>query len=85
MRASNHHTVQGSRMLRDVDTDSSYFEYCSIVCLQPSLGTVEGLGLGNTTFHYSSSNRGERLLKHSQMKILEEYQEYNIFLLNELE
>lgn len=61
-------------MLRDVDADSSYFEYSSIVCLQPSLGTVEGLGLGNTTFHHGSSNRGGKLLEHSQMKNLEIYQ-----------
>lgn len=68
MRTSNHHAVQGGRVLRNVDTDGTYFEHSCIVCLQPPLGTVEGLGLGNTTFHYSSTNRGGEPLQYSKTK-----------------
>lgn len=52
-------------MLGNVDADSSDFEHGRVVGLQPSLGTVEGLGLGDTTFHYSSIKR-RGPLKHSQ-------------------
>lgn len=38
-----------------------------IVSLQSS-GTVEGLRLGNTTFHYSSINREGGSLKYGQIK-----------------
>lgn len=55
-------------MLGNVDADSSYFEHGSIVSLQPSLSTVKGLWLGNTTFHYSSINKEGGALKDSQVK-----------------
>lgn len=55
-------------MLGYVDADSSHFEHGGIVSLQPSLGTVEGLGLGNATFHYSSINRERGSFKYGQTK-----------------
>ena len=68
MRTSNHHAVQGGRVLGNIDADSSYFEHGGIVSLQSPLGTVQGLGLGNTTFHYSSINREGGSLKYGQTK-----------------
>ena len=60
--------MQGGRVLGNIDADSSYFEHSGIVSLQSPLGTVEGLRLGNTTFHYSSINREGGSLKYGQIK-----------------
>ena len=49
-------------MLGNIDADSSYFEHGGIVSLQSPLGTVEGLGLGNTTFHLPLSSLSQRHL-----------------------
>lgn len=64
MRAAHHHAVQRGGVLRDVDADGSNFDYSSIVCFQPSLGTIQGLGFGNTAFHNSSNREGNRIYLH---------------------
>lgn len=61
MRAAHHHAVQRGRVLWNVDADGSNFDHSSIVCFQPSLGTIQGLGFGNTAFHYSSKRKGKRI------------------------
>lgn len=64
MRTAHHHAVQRGRVLRNVDADGSDFDHSSVVCFQPSLGTVQGLGFGNTAFHDSSNRKGNRLYLH---------------------
>lgn len=54
MRAADHHAVEGSRVLRDVDQDCSHFKHSSVVGLQTTLGAVECLGLGDVAFHHCS-------------------------------
>lgn len=57
--AADHHAVQSSRMLGDVNHDGSHFEDSSIVGLQPALGTVQCLRLGNVTFDHRSETESE--------------------------
>lgn len=58
MRAAHHHAVQCGGMLGNVDADGSNLDHSSIVCFQPSLGAIQGLGFGNAAFHHSSNRKG---------------------------
>lgn len=64
MRTAHHHAVQRGRVLRNVDADGSNFDHSSVVCFQPSLGTIQGLGFGNTAFHDGSNRKGSRIYLH---------------------
>lgn len=54
--AAHHHAVQRGRMLGDVDHDGSHFEDGSVVGLQPTLGAVQGLRLGDVALDHRSEN-----------------------------
>lgn len=61
MRTAHHHAVQRGGVLRNVDADGSNFDHGSVVCFQPSLSTIQGLGFGNAAFHDSSNRKGNRI------------------------
>lgn len=60
VRAPDHHAVQRGRVLGDVDADGPDLEHGSGVGLQPPLGAVQGLGLGDAALHHGSSEKGGR-------------------------
>lgn len=55
--AADHHAVQSSWVLGDVDQDGPHFEDRRIVGLQSSLGAVQGLGLGDVAFDHRSETQ----------------------------
>ena len=59
MGAADHHAVQGGRVLGDVDHDGSHFEDRGVVGLQPPLGAVQSLRLGDVALHHRSGNAAE--------------------------
>lgn len=59
MGAADHHTVQRSRVLGNVDHDGPHFEDSSVVGLQTPLGAVQGLRLGDVAFDHRSVNTEE--------------------------
>lgn len=65
MRTAHHHAVQRGGVLRNVDADGSNLDHSSVVCFQPPLGTIQGLGFGNAAFHYSSNRNGNRTYLHT--------------------
>lgn len=50
--AADHHAVQSSRVLGDVDHYGAHFKDSRVVGLQSSLGAVQGLGLGDVAFDH---------------------------------
>lgn len=59
MGAADHHAVQSSRVLGDVDHDGPHFKYGCVVGLQSSLGAVQGLGLGDVAFDHRSVTQSQ--------------------------
>lgn len=57
MGAADHHAVQSGRVLGNVDHDGAHFEDGRIVGLQPSLGAVQGLRLGDVAFDHRSETQ----------------------------
>lgn len=59
MGAADHHAVQRSRVLGNVDHDGPHFEDSGVVGLQAPLGAVQGLRLGDVAFDHRSVNTEE--------------------------
>jgi len=55
--AADHHAVQGRRVLGDVDHDGAHLEDGRVVGLQPSLGAVQGLRLGDVALDHRSGTQ----------------------------
>lgn len=71
MGAADHHAVQRSRVLGDVDHDGPHFEDSGVVGLQAPLGAVQGLRLGDVAFDHRSVNRGNRNKRGKKNAIVE--------------
>lgn len=52
--AADHHAVQSGWVLRYVDHDGPHFKDSGVVGLQPPLGAVQGLRLGDVAFYHRS-------------------------------
>lgn len=57
MGAADHHAVQSSRVLGNVDHDGPHFEDGCVVGLQSSLGAVQCLRLGDVAFDHRSETQ----------------------------
>lgn len=54
--AAHHHAVERGRVLGNVDHDGPHFEDGGVVGLQPTLGAVQGLRLGDVALDHRSEN-----------------------------